>query len=456
MEEQRFNKNTNWKVKCERMSTEKRDKSTDGDNPVIFNIDTNQYEGWNGTEWIALAGGGSGPGDSLWENGSGVNSLKPKNQTNIASGENSIAIGLDNEVKSSNSVAIGRELFIDAIQSAAFGFENRATTRYSFVHGTKNEANGQYSHAEGRECFARGDGSHAEGTGCEADGEGSHAEGGGTKATQTYAHSEGFRTEAKGQLSHAEGQETVSGGLASHSEGFKTEARGDYSHAEGVENITQSYGEMKVGTYGTPSPTNDNSGFDINDRAFSVGIGDSDSNRIDGLVVNKDGSVLAPIAATLYDSGIYNNIVVTKKVLDNVINIISANIQLATTSYGHIGITNDAPFTTTLDTPQLVDTWDFNLLLDGTYELSVAIEWGLNAVNQDAIFRFDVNGVQGITVNQEPKDATNRIFLTTFVLDNLSVGANRIEFFANKENDNTNILTIYSSRFTARKITTLS
>ncbi len=69
MEEQRFNKNTNWKVKCERMSTARRDKATDGDNPVIFNTDTNQYEGWNGTEWIALAGGGSGPGNVTASNG---------------------------------------------------------------------------------------------------------------------------------------------------------------------------------------------------------------------------------------------------------------------------------------------------------------------------------------------------------------------------------------------------
>ncbi len=69
IEEQRFNKNTNWKVKCERMSTARRDKATDGDNPVIFNTDTNQYEGWNGTEWIALAGGGSGPGNVTASNG---------------------------------------------------------------------------------------------------------------------------------------------------------------------------------------------------------------------------------------------------------------------------------------------------------------------------------------------------------------------------------------------------
>ncbi len=59
LEEQRFNKNTNWKVNVTEMSTARRDKATDGDHAIIFNTDTNQYEGYNGTEWIALAGGGS-------------------------------------------------------------------------------------------------------------------------------------------------------------------------------------------------------------------------------------------------------------------------------------------------------------------------------------------------------------------------------------------------------------
>ena len=127
-----------------------------------------------------------------------------------------------------------------------------------------------------------------------------------------------------------------------------------------------------------------------------------------------------------------------------------------TTNYGHIGITNDSPFTTQSITPTLVDTWNFDLLVDGHYELSVAIEWNLDNPNNDGIFRFDVNGVQGINLNIEPKDATSRLFLTTFVLTDLNAGANKIEFYANKETANNNILTVYSSRFTAKKIQILS
>lgn len=65
MSNERITKNTNWKVKCERMTTDKRNKSQDGDNPIIFNTDTNNYEGWNGSEWISLTSPGSGISGAL-------------------------------------------------------------------------------------------------------------------------------------------------------------------------------------------------------------------------------------------------------------------------------------------------------------------------------------------------------------------------------------------------------
>ena len=125
-------------------------------------------------------------------------------------------------------------------------------------------------------------------------------------------------------------------------------------------------------------------------------------------------------------------------------------------SYGHIGITNANPFTTTSNVAQLVDTWNFDLLQTGFYDLHVAIEWRLNATNQDAVLRFDVNGATGIEINQEPKDPSNKIFLTTFVLSELQKGINTIEFYARKENQNANILTIFSTRFTARRVNIIS
>lgn len=127
-----------------------------------------------------------------------------------------------------------------------------------------------------------------------------------------------------------------------------------------------------------------------------------------------------------------------------------------TKSYGHIGVTSTNPFITTSDQLQLVDTWVFNLETSGYYELSIAIEWRLNQTNQDAIFEFTFNGVPGTEINQEPKDGTNRIFLTSFVLADLDEGPNTLEFYARKEISNTSELRVFSSRFTARRISNIS
>ena len=134
---------------------------------------------------------------------------------------------------------------------------------------------------------------------------------------------------------------------------------------------------------------------------------------------------------------------------------INNNFELLN-SFGHIGVTNANPVDIIVNTPVLVDTWNFNLFKQGYYDLHVAIEWSLNATNQDAVLRFDVNGVTGIEINQEPKDTNNKIFFSTFALQDLQQGANVIEFYARKENDNANTLTIYSTRFTARYVNIIS
>ena len=49
-------KNTNWKTTIESMSTQERNEAEDGDNVIIFNKDSNTYEGWNGSSWIGFGG----------------------------------------------------------------------------------------------------------------------------------------------------------------------------------------------------------------------------------------------------------------------------------------------------------------------------------------------------------------------------------------------------------------
>jgi len=124
--------------------------------------------------------------------------------------------------------------------------------------------------------------------------------------------------------------------------------------------------------------------------------------------------------------------------------------------YAHKGVVSDAPFKTTSNVAQLVDTWELNVSEAGLYNVFATVEWKLNATNQDAVFRFDLNGVTGIELNQEPKDSTNKVFLSTFVFDTLQAGQNTIKFYARKESEGTNTLTISSNRCTAQKIDELS
>ena len=52
-------KNTIWQTVIERMTAAQRDLAQDGENAIIFNTDSDGYEGWNGSEWISLSSDGS-------------------------------------------------------------------------------------------------------------------------------------------------------------------------------------------------------------------------------------------------------------------------------------------------------------------------------------------------------------------------------------------------------------
>jgi len=127
--------------------------------------------------------------------------------------------------------------------------------------------------------------------------------------------------------------------------------------------------------------------------------------------------------------------------------------------YAHKGITvADPPFENNTSIPVLVDTWTLNVPEDGTYSISVTVEYNINNVQRDAIFRFDLNGATGININQESKDSTNKIFFTTFAIDDLTAGNNVIEFYASIENPQNagQRIQVVSNRFTAQKVDELS
>jgi hypothetical protein len=126
--------------------------------------------------------------------------------------------------------------------------------------------------------------------------------------------------------------------------------------------------------------------------------------------------------------------------------------------YAHQGITlADPPFENDTNIPVLVDTWNLTIPSDGLYNVHVTVEYNINTNSKDAIFRFDLNGVTGININQEGKDQTNNIFFTTFAFDTLQAGNNVVEFYASIENpQGTNKVSVLSNRYTAQKIDVLS
>jgi len=124
--------------------------------------------------------------------------------------------------------------------------------------------------------------------------------------------------------------------------------------------------------------------------------------------------------------------------------------------YGHKGRGPGTEFTTTSDSFQLVDNWIFSVPTADVYDIITTVQWSLNDINMDAVFRFVVNGVVALEAEQEPKDTSNVLFLTTFGLIDLNQGANTIAFFARKTSNNADVLTVLSNGYTARIVDELS
>jgi hypothetical protein len=112
-----------------------------------------------------------------------------------------------------------------------------------------------------------------------ASGEYSHAEGlSAVTTTSGYTFNDSQETGSEDVIleesngAHAEGQETSAMGFASHAEGYHTEARFRYEHANGKYNLSTNKGRTSY-------------------TIFSVGVGNSDSDRRNGLMVWSDGKV---------------------------------------------------------------------------------------------------------------------------------------------------------------------
>lgn len=142
----------------------------------------------------------------------------------------------------------------------------RFIPRYgSILEGNASAASGKYSHAEGYNTYTWSDYAHVEGNYTRVDrSTGAHAEGySGYIYESPYAHVEGYNTSARySHYAHAEGYYTQTTNTAEHAEGKYNYSRGNTLHSVGIGN----------------SDTNRINAFEIQDSgtAYMYGVGGND------------------------------------------------------------------------------------------------------------------------------------------------------------------------------------
>ena len=174
-------------------------------------------------------------GDSVIKLGTGVNSLIFNDiANNIASGENSSAMGSETTASGNYSFAMGQQTTASGNYSTAMGRANQATGQYSVATGVVNIASGSSSTAMGVETEAIGTGSFAINQQTEASGDYSVAMGSGSIASGTVSTAMGGSTEASGGNSTAMGSDTLASAIASTAMGQQSEATQGWATAMGL------------------------------------------------------------------------------------------------------------------------------------------------------------------------------------------------------------------------------
>ena len=169
---------------------------------------------------------------------------------------------------------------------------NEATGNYAHAEGCTTTASGNYAHAEGLRTKALGSASHVEGSSNTCTGAYSHVEGSSNTCTEDNSHVEGTLNNSGKGTNHVEGiGNDISVGDVNHVEGCNNEcintssagALGDVLHLEGYQNKAYTGGGVRhvQGKYNYVDA----------DAIFTLGIGTSEDDRKNAIVVHHDGSV---------------------------------------------------------------------------------------------------------------------------------------------------------------------
>jgi hypothetical protein len=183
------------------------------------------------------------------------------------------------------------------VQSVAFGLNTMAVGSQSFAVGSGSRAMGNWSFASGSNNRAQGNGAAAIGQSNTASGLTSFAAGFNNSVSGTDAIALGTSNNASGQSTFASGEGNNASGTSSFALGSYNNATGFRSAAIGNNLNAPSGFEVATGRFNTTYTPNSTTGWNANDRLFTIGNGTSGTARSDAVVVRKDGNVGIGVSA---------------------------------------------------------------------------------------------------------------------------------------------------------------
>ena len=269
-------------------STARTSISNPAEGLMVFDSSYSAFYYYTNSTWLALDNA-----EDAFNVSEGI--IQPGGGVNLASDD--FVFG-SSQLDDDNDPDHDRRLFFDK-GTAAFRAGEARNTHWdqdslglaSFASGFNTKATGDYSTAMGFGTVASGEKSFTIGSGSISSGQYSIAMGVQSDATESFSTAIGYNLLASGFSSLALGTGAESSGSQSTSIGYYSMAIGDKSIALGSNTISQSAYETVIGRFNSSYTPNDSTGWDENDRLFTIGNGNNTSNRSDAMVILKNGNI---------------------------------------------------------------------------------------------------------------------------------------------------------------------
>lgn len=246
----------------------------------------------------------------MWTKIEGEAGVRLKGTNGTATGN--LAISAGDDKKASDGTQFTSAASGD--HAVAFGYGNTCAGRTTLAQGLYNIVNGKDSVAFGQRNLVNGDQAFAAGQQNEVSARIAVAIGYKNKATNTDSIAIGYQNTSSGSASVAMGDTCEASGTSSTAMGYKTKATGAHTSTFGQNTQATNDGEVAMGSYNKSTTSTEAS----EQTVFSLGIGTSDTNRINAIEIKKNGDVyigdkiLSNFATSQYvDEAITNAIITT-------------------------------------------------------------------------------------------------------------------------------------------------